>query len=75
MTAVPPQQLKIPDPKFDYTLTAGSGFVLVTTMLITFIYQYPFEFTPKYVTSIILGVVPAIVLWYETVRIWRDRPK
>jgi len=49
--------------------------VLVTTMLITFIYQYPFEFTPKYVTSIILGIVPAGVLWYETVRIWRDRPK
>jgi len=33
VTVVPPRQLTISDPKFDYTLTAGSGFVLVTTTL------------------------------------------
>jgi len=33
VTVIPPRQLAIPDPKFDYTLSAGSGFVLVTTEL------------------------------------------
>jgi DNA-binding transcriptional ArsR family regulator len=49
--------------------------VLVTTMLVTFVFQYPFRYTPQYITSIILGVVPTIIFWYETVRIWRDRPR
>ena len=49
--------------------------VLVTTMLATFVYQYPFRYTPQYITSIILGLVPTVIFWYETVRIWRDRPR
>jgi hypothetical protein len=49
--------------------------VLVTTMLVTFLVQVPYQTSRFYLTSILLGLVPVIVLWYETIRIWRDRPK
>lgn len=49
--------------------------VLITSMLITFIIQVPYEASRYYISSIILGMIPVIVLWYETIRIWRDRPQ
>ena len=49
--------------------------VLVTTMLVTFIIQVPYETSRFYISSILLGLVPTIFLWYETIRIWRDRPR
>jgi hypothetical protein len=50
--------------------------VLVTTMLLTYLYQFPYDpwYARQYITSLILGGVPAIILWYETVRIWREKP-
>jgi hypothetical protein len=48
--------------------------VLVTTMLITFLVMNPFEPTRLYVTTVIMGVVPTIAFWYETIRIWRSKP-
>jgi len=48
--------------------------VLVTTMFITYLIQFPISPTRQYITTVILGVVPAVVLWYETIRIWRERP-
>jgi DNA-binding transcriptional ArsR family regulator len=49
--------------------------VLVTTMFLTYLYQFPFRPTRQYVTTLFLGAVPTTVLWYETARIWRDRPR
>lgn len=49
--------------------------VLTTTMLITYILQFPMIPTRQNITTIIIGTVPLVILWYETVRIWRDRPK
>jgi DNA-binding transcriptional ArsR family regulator len=49
--------------------------VLVTTMLITYLLQFPFRPTRQYVTAILLGAVPVAVLWYETARIWMDLPR
>jgi DNA-binding transcriptional ArsR family regulator len=49
--------------------------VLVTTMLATFLLQNPFRPTEQYITTVIFGVVPLVILWYETYRLWRDRPK
>jgi hypothetical protein len=49
--------------------------VLVTSMLATFILQVPYEASRFYISSILLGLIPAVVLWYETLRIWRDRPQ
>ena len=49
--------------------------VLVTSMLLTFLVQVPNDSSRFYISSLLLGAVPAIVLWYETIRIWRDRPK
>ena len=49
--------------------------VLVTSMLATFILQVPYAASRYYMSSILLGLVPAVVLWYETLRIWRDRPR
>ena len=49
--------------------------VLMTTMLVTYVLQFPMEPTRQNITTIIMGAVPAIILWYETIRIWRDRPR
>lgn len=48
--------------------------VLVTTMLFTYMIQFPMVPTRQNITTILLGAVPAIILWYETVRIWREKP-
>jgi predicted DNA-binding transcriptional regulator len=48
--------------------------VLVTSMLVTFIISYPFVPTREYITTLFMGIVPAAVLWYETVKIWREKP-
>jgi DNA-binding transcriptional ArsR family regulator len=50
--------------------------VLVTTMLATFLIQNPFDpYSQLYITTVIFGVVPTIILWYETIRLWRERPR
>ncbi len=49
--------------------------VLMTTMLVTYVLQFPMEPTRQNITTLIMGTVPAIILWYETIRIWRDRPR
>lgn len=47
--------------------------VLVTSMLITYLAQYP-QLTRRNVAAIVLGLVPAIILWYETLKTWREKP-
>lgn len=49
--------------------------VLMTSMLITYIFQRPFYLTQESITTIVMGLVPSTILWYETVKIWRERPK
>ena len=49
--------------------------VLITTMLVTFLLQNPFNPTEQYITTVIFGLVPLVILWYETYRLWRDRPR
>ncbi len=49
--------------------------VLISTMLVTYVLQFPMEPTRQNITTLIMGAVPAIILWYETIRIWRDRPR
>ena len=49
--------------------------VLVTTMLATFMIQTPFEPSRYYITTLIMGAIPAIILWYETLKIWREKPR
>jgi hypothetical protein len=48
--------------------------VLVTSMLVTFLLQFPFSPTREYITTLVMGLVPSVVLWYETVKIWREKP-
>jgi DNA-binding transcriptional ArsR family regulator len=47
--------------------------VLVTSMLMTYLIQYPF-FTRRNVAAIAMGIVPTIILWYETLKLWREKP-
>jgi hypothetical protein len=49
--------------------------VLMTTMLITYLFQAPFTFSRDSITTVIMGLVPNVILWYETIKIWRDRPQ
>lgn len=49
--------------------------VLVTTMLLTYLVQTPFYPSQEYITTIVVGLVPTIILWYETIKIWRERPQ
>ena len=49
--------------------------VLMTTMLITFIIQTPYFPSREYISTIMMGLVPVVILWYETIKIWRERPQ
>lgn len=49
--------------------------VLMTTMLITFLIQTPYFPSQGYVTTVMMGLVPTLILWYETIKIWRERPQ
>ncbi len=49
--------------------------VLITSMLVTFIITFPFIPTREYITTLVMGIVPAAVFWYETIKIWREKPK
>jgi hypothetical protein len=49
--------------------------VLMTTMLITYLFQAPFTLSRDSITTVIMGLVPNVILWYETIKIWRDRPQ
>lgn len=49
--------------------------VLVTTMLLTYLVQTPFYPSQEYITTVVMGLVPTIILWYETIKIWRERPQ
>jgi len=48
--------------------------VLLTTMFITFMVQRPLIPTRETITTLVMGAVPTIILWYETIRIWREKP-
>lgn len=47
--------------------------VLLTTMLITYLIQFPQTLSRYNVATLLLGTVPTIILWYETIRIWREK--
>ncbi len=49
--------------------------VLMTTMLVTYLIQSPLYPTRETFTTIIMGLVPNVILWYETIKIWRGRPR
>ena len=49
--------------------------VLMTTMLLTFIIQTPYFPSREYISTIMMGLVPVVILWYETIKIWRERPQ
>ena len=49
--------------------------VLMTTMLVTYLVQAPLVITRDSITTIIMGLTANAILWYETIKIWRDRPQ
>jgi len=49
--------------------------VLMTTMLMTYLIQTPYFPSSQYFTTLMMGLVPSVILWYETIKIWRDRPQ
>ena len=52
-----------------YTLYA----ILFTTLLVFFVSQFR-EVTFYSVFALIFGVLATAILWYETVRVWRQKP-
>lgn len=48
--------------------------VLLTSMLITFVTTYPLVPTREYIITLVMGLVPTTVFWYETIKIWREKP-
>lgn len=49
--------------------------VLMTTMLVTYLIQTPYFPSSQYITTVMMGLVPSVILWYETIKIWRGRPQ
>ena len=47
--------------------------VLISTMLLTYILQFHQTLSRYNVATLLMGAVPAVILWYETIRIWRER--
>lgn len=47
---------------------------LMTSMLLTYITQFPITPTRSTVAALLMGTIPTIILWYETIRTWRLRP-
>jgi len=48
--------------------------VLMSTMLATFVIQTPTIFSRFYLTTFLMGAVPTVILWYETIKVWREKP-
>lgn len=48
--------------------------VLMTSMLLTYITQFPPIPTRHTVAALLMGAVPTTILWYETFRTWRHKP-
>lgn len=48
--------------------------VLITTMLATYILQFPMTLSRYNITALLMGAVPAVILWYETIKVWREKP-
>ncbi len=49
--------------------------VLVTTMLATYILRFPMNLSRYNISTLLMGAVPTVILWYETLKVWRERPK
>ena len=48
--------------------------VLLTSMFVTYIIQFPLNPSRQTISALFMGAVPTFILWYETIKIWRERP-
>ncbi|MFQ5871230.1 MAG: hypothetical protein ACE5IB_03610 [Candidatus Geothermarchaeales archaeon] len=48
--------------------------VFFSAMLLTYLVRYPLAFSVHSVVALIFGVAGSLILWYETIRIWRKKP-
>ncbi len=48
--------------------------ILFSTMLIAYLRVYPQTFTAHNIIAIIFGVLACLILWYETVRVYKQAP-
>lgn len=48
--------------------------VLMTSMLFTYMTQFPLTPTRHTVAALLMGIIPTIILWYETLITWRHKP-
>jgi predicted DNA-binding transcriptional regulator len=48
--------------------------VLLTTMLLFYIFYYGHTLDAYDLAALIFGISSSLILWYETFRLWRERP-
>jgi predicted DNA-binding transcriptional regulator len=48
--------------------------VLLTTMLLFYIFYYGHTWDAYDLAALIFGISSSLILWYETFRLWRERP-
>ncbi|MFP3950903.1 MAG: hypothetical protein ACLFVP_01990 [Candidatus Bathyarchaeia archaeon] len=48
--------------------------VLITSMLITYIIQFPMYPSPQNIAALLMGGISSTILWLETLKIWREKP-
>lgn len=48
--------------------------VLVTSMLVAYVVAYPQTMSVDRVVALMFGVTASLILWYETVRLWKQAP-
>ncbi len=48
--------------------------VFFTTMFLSYLVMYPQNFTPHNFVALIFGASSCLILWYETIRVYRQAP-
>lgn len=48
--------------------------VLVTSMLIAYVALYPQTVSVDRIVAIMFGGIASLILWYETIRLWKQAP-
>jgi predicted DNA-binding transcriptional regulator len=48
--------------------------VWFSTMLLVYLWSYPHDGSVHNLVAIIFGVLASLVLWFETARLWRQKP-
>jgi len=48
--------------------------VLLTTMLVFYLFAYGYSYDVHNLAALIFGISSCLILWYETFKLWKEKP-